>query len=395
MKKSNYVAKQDSDVNKALPLEWIDLGESDAPLCNESGCIIPSQHPSRKFFSPFKTGNLHLHNRFAMAPMAQQLSPEGVPNEVMAAHYASRAVQNGAALIFTEATAIDHPSIGEQFPFMPRLRRGVGEEGHAGLAKAVHAAGGAIFMQLWHPGAHDMGPLDASQVISPSGYWPISGSRGRAATQGDIDELVAAYADASALAQELGYDGVEIHGAHGYLIDQFLWTATNQRNDNYGGTPRNRARFAAEIVAAVRAKTGPNFPISFRLSQWKSRVRGANLADAADLEELLAPISEAGVDLFHVSVRHYDKPAFVGSDLTLAGWVKKITGKSVITVGSVGLDEQGHPDSQFDFSPLAARLERGEFDLVSVGRALLQQPDWVSQQAAQFSFHRNPLLKNS
>jgi len=342
--------------------------------------------PPHPLFSPFSMGKLRLHNRFALAPMGQQRSPGGIPDEAMADYYASRAAQGGAALIFTEATAIDHHSVGDQFPAMPRLRRGEGERGHARLAEAVHAVGGVIFLQIWHPGSHDMGPLDARQVVSPSGYWPVRGVHGRVASQHDIDELVAAYADAAALARTLGYDGVEVHGAHGFLIDQFLWPVTNRRDDGYGGAPQARARFATEVVAAVRASTSTDFPISFRLSQWKSRVRGARLVDDPDaLAALIEPINASGVDLFHVSVHHYDETAFADSELSLAGWVKTITGKPVVTVGGVGLDTNEQPDPGFDFSGLSTRFERGEFDLVSVGRAMLAQPDWLARQSTRFS----------
>lgn len=383
-------------MSKASSSAWIDLGDPAAPQCADGVCSIPDAPGMHPLFTPFSLGGLHLRNRFALAPMGQQRSPGGVPDAAMAAYYASRVVNDGAALIFTETTAIDHPSVGEQFPAMPRLRRGVGEAGHAGVAAAVQAAGGAVFVQLWHPGAHDMGPVDDAQAISPSGHWPVGGAHGRAADQADIDELVAAYADAAALAQSLGYDGVEVHGAHGFLIDQFLWPVTNQRTDGYGGSPAARARFAAEVVAAVRASTGPDFPISFRLSQWKSRVRGVRLvADAEELRALIEPISAAGVDLFHVSVHRYDEAAFAGSQLSLAGWVKAITGKPVVTVGAVGLDAREQPDPAFNFTALTSRFERGEFDLVAVGRALLQQPDWISQQAARLSSHSTPSAKGN
>ncbi|WP_340613372.1 12-oxophytodienoate reductase [Xenorhabdus thailandensis] len=368
------------------PFTWIDNGETSAPLCTDGMCTILDTPQANPLFTPFTLGKLCLRNRFALAPMGQQRSPGGVPDAAMAAYYVSRAAQGGAGLIVTESTAIDHPSVGEKFPKWPRLRRGPGEAGHAALADAVHEAGSAVFVQLWHPGSHDLGPQDSTQAISPSGHWPISGAHGRAATKRDIDELIGAYADAAALAQELGYDGVELHGAHGFLIDQFLWTVTNQRSDEYGGSPVARARFAAEVVAAVRARTGPAFPISFRVSQWKSRVHGARLvADAEELATLLAPINAAGVDLFHVSVHRYDEAAFDGSDLSLAGWVKTITGKPVMTVGAVGLDRQARPDPLFDFLPLVSRFKQGEFDLVAVGQALLHQPDWLAQQAVRFS----------
>lgn len=205
-------------------------------------------------------------------------------------------------------------------------------------------------------------------------------------TQADLDDVIAAFAEAAAAAERIGFDGVEIHGAHGYLIDQFLWEGTNRRTDAYGGDLVARAKFAAEIVAAVRAAVSPTFPIIFRYSQWKQEAYGARLAETPEeLEAILAPLAAAGVDAFHASTRRYWLPEFEGSDLNLAGWTKKLTGKPTITVGSVGLDGdfikgfmgEGSPVKNID--DLLDRLERDEFDMVAVGRALLQDPEWAAK----------------
>ncbi|KHF37566.1 NADH oxidase [Paenibacillus sp. P1XP2] len=175
--------------------------------------------------------------------------------------------------------------------------------------------------------------------------------------------------------------------AHGYLIDQFLWERTNRRTDEYGGDMMKRARFAIEVVAAVRAAVGPDFPIALRLSQWKTTHYDAKLADTPEkLEQLLTALAEAGVDIFHCSTRRFWEPEFEGSDLNFAGWAKKLTGKTVITVGSVGLDEaftslftEGKGAGQKDIDELLNRLEKQEFDLVAVGRALLADPEWAAK----------------
>lgn len=134
-------------------------------------------------------------------------------------------------------------------------------------------------------------------------------------------------------------DGVELHGAHGYLLDQFLWAGTNRRTDAYGGDPVARTKFAAEIVAAVRETVSPDFPVIFRYSQWKQEAYDARLAQTPEeLDAILTPLAAAGVDAFHASTRRYWLPEFEGSDLNLAGWTKKLTGRPTITVGSVGLD---------------------------------------------------------
>ena len=121
-------------------------------------------------------------------------------------------------------------------------------------------------------------------------------------TQADIDETIASFVRSAVSARELGFDGVELHGAHSYLIDQFFWDATNQRTDKYGGSFTNRLTFAVELVRAVRAAVGPEFPIGFRFSQWKQGDYDCKLAKTpGELERFLMPLATAGVDLFHAS----------------------------------------------------------------------------------------------
>lgn len=142
----------------------------------------------------------------------------------------------------------------------------------------------------------------------------------------DIKEVIEAFARAARDAQMLGFDGVEIHGAHGYLIDQFFWDYTNKRTDQYGGkTLAERTRFAMELVQAVRNAVGKEFPIDFRFSQWKLGNYDAKLAySPEELESLLIPLSNAGVDIFRASTRRFWEPEFPGSPLNLAGWTKKL-----------------------------------------------------------------------
>jgi len=139
----------------------------------------------------------------------------------------------------------------------------------------------------------------------------------------DIKEVINAFAAAAAAAKDIGFDGIEVHGAHSFLIDEFLWTKTNQRNDAYGGSIGNRTRFAAEIVAAVRTSVGLDFLIAFRYSKWKQGDYKARIANnPLELEKTLVPLVNAGVDIFHPSTHRYESPAFAGSDLSLAGWTK-------------------------------------------------------------------------
>ncbi|MDH6705658.1 2,4-dienoyl-CoA reductase-like NADH-dependent reductase (Old Yellow Enzyme family) [Kitasatospora sp. MAA19] len=337
---------------------------------------------------PVTINGLTVPNRIVMAPMTRRFSPGGVPGEDVRSYYARRAAA-GVGLIVTEGTYVGHESAG-QSDDIPRFH---GEDQLAGWARVaadVHAAGGTIVPQLWHIGmARKQGdpPFADAPAVGPSGI-RLDGTEGtgRAMTRTDLDAVIGAFAEAATAAERIGFDGVELHGAHGYLLDQFLWAGTNRRTDAYGGAPVARTKFVAELVAAVREAVSPGFPVIFRYSQWKLENYDVRLAETPqELEAILAPLAEAGVDAFHASTRRYWVPEFDGSDLNLAGWTRKLTGRPAITVGSVGLDGdfvrafvgEGAPVQGID--DLLDRLERDEFDLVAVGRALLQDPQWAAK----------------
>ncbi len=305
-----------------------------------------------------------------MAPMTRAKSPGRVPGEEVAAYYRRRA-EGGVGLIITEGTYIPHPGAG----FEANVPNFHGSESLAGwghVCKEVHQAGGKIMPQLWHVGLM----LQAGEVLTSDGVGPSM-------SQQDIDQVVLAYGQAAASAERLGFDGIEIHGAHGYLIDQFFWQGTNQRTDHYGGDMVARTRFAVEVIEEIRKNVSPSFPVVLRFSQWKQQDFSARLADTpAQLERFLAPLTSAGVDMFHCSTRRYSEPEFEGSALNLAGWTKKLTGKPSITVGSVSINRDFV--ASFMSSEAAAgyhdeRLDRGEFDLVAIGRALIANPSWPLQ----------------
>ncbi|GGK73609.1 NADH:flavin oxidoreductase [Streptomyces flaveus] len=337
---------------------------------------------------PVSLNGLTVPNRIVMAPMTRRFSPGGVPGEDVVGYYARRAAA-GVGLIVTEGTYVGHESAG-QSDDIPRFHGAEQLAGWAKVAEAVHAAGGTIVPQLWHIGmVRSAGepPYADAPAVGPSGIRPDgTEGTGKAMTQADLDEVIAAFAEAAAAAERIGFDGVELHGAHGYLIDQFLWSGTNRRADEYGGDLVSRTKFAAEIVAAVRAAVSPSFPVIFRYSQWKQEAYHARLAESpSELEALLTPLASAGVDAFHASTRRYWHPEFDGSGLNLAGWTKKLTGKPAITVGSVGLNGDfikafvGEGAAVKGIDDLLDRLENEEFDLVAVGRALLQDPEWAAK----------------
>jgi 2,4-dienoyl-CoA reductase-like NADH-dependent reductase (Old Yellow Enzyme family) len=341
-------------------------------------------------FRPFSLGPLTLDNRIVMAPMTRNASPGNIPNENVVEYYRRRAA-GGAGLIITEGTCIDHIAA-SGYPDVPYFH---GEKALAGwqqVVDAVHAEGGKIAPQLWHVGA--MRKAGTPPEGDVDGYCPsgmnMPGKVNRhAMSKADINEVVDAFARGAAAAQELGFDAVEIHGAHGYLVDQFFWAGTNVREDEYGGSMENRGRFAREILEAVRREVGKDFPVILRFSQWKQQDFSARMADTPEqLEQFLTPLGESGVDIFHCSTRRFWEPEFEGSDLNLAGWTRKITGKPAITVGSVGLNADFIPlpgESTFreaepaSLDSLVEKMERDEFDLVAVGRAMIANPDWANR----------------
>lgn len=338
-------------------------------------------------FKPFNVKSLSLKNRIAMAPMTRSFSPKGIPTQEVADYYRRRA-EGGTGLLITEGTTIND-AVATMDSKIPQIH---GQEALAGWQKVVedvHAVGGKIIPQLWHVGmARNPKNAPFSELASagPSGLLSPGKQVAEPMTVEHINNVINAFAQAAKDAQKVGFDGIEIHGAHGYLVDQFFWSGTNQRTDEWGGSMANRSRFAVEIIKAIRAATGPDFPIVLRYSQWKQQDYAARLAETPELlEQFLAPLADAGVDIFHCSTRRYWEPEFAGSDLNLAGWTKKLTGKSTMTVGSVGLDGDffgafsGQGSNTRSIDDLIERLDKGEFDLVAVGRALIQDPQWANK----------------
>lgn len=343
----------------------------------------------RPLFSPLALGNLRLRNRIAMAPMTRNFTREGLPAEGVADYYRRRA-EGGAGLIITEGVAPPH-SVAQQVRQSPIMQGDAAVATWREVTAAVQGAGSAIFLQVWHTGlgrkaSATANPLEPS--IGPSDYLPDQELPARAMEQRDFDEVIESFGQAADLAQRAGFDGVNIHGAHGYLIDQFFWERTNLRSDDYGGTVANRARFGAEIVAEVRRRVRPGFIIMFRFSQWKGPDYQARLATTPDeLAAYLQPLADAGVDIFDASTRRFWQAEFDDSPLNLAGWAKKLTGRPAMTVGSVSLDlplqsrgtqvKDVAGVSHANLVRLMEMFNRGDFDIVGVGRAIIANPDWA------------------
>jgi 2,4-dienoyl-CoA reductase-like NADH-dependent reductase (Old Yellow Enzyme family) len=362
---------------------------------------IATAHRLAPLLQPLKVRGLTIANRVVMAPMTREMAADRIPGPDIAAYYRRRA-EGQVGLIVTEGIGIDDPAAVDM-PGVPILHGDAALAGWRHVVDEVHAAGGKIIPQLWHQGAMrdaalspnpEVGPRRPSGTIGPLGKVSLEPDKverlvaeTKPMTDSEIGDVIAAYARSAHNAMAVGFDGIAIHGGHGYLPDNFLWHGTNRRTDRWGGDHRGRATFVVELVRAIREAIGEDLPIILRFSQFKMQDYNAQLAETPDeLAAMLVPIAEAGVDIFDGSQRFFDTPIFEGSPLNLGGWSKKLTGKLGMAVGGVGLD-QGKRDHHIDsgsgasdnLDRLVARFERGEIDLIGIGRSLLNDPDWLGK----------------
>lgn len=359
-------------------------------------------------FTPFTLGSMTVPNRFVMSPMTRRQASNGIPLPEVADYYRRR-VEGGVGLIVTEGVAIDHQSsvgwTGVDGPEIPHIYGDGPLAAWSHIVDVIHRAGGRAVTQLWHQGAMRVsgtGPYPDAPSMRPSGFWGPSDGRitmtpeymSRVGdplppmTESDIADIIASYGRGAANAKRVGFDAVGIHAAHGYLLDTFMWKGTNHRTDKWGGSITDRIEIVREVVRAVRASVG-DLPIVMRVSQWKQQDYDAQIArDPGELEAIMGPLADDGVDLFDISARNFDAPAFSGSETSLSGWVKKVTGKPTMTVGSIGLatalfdKADGSAETTDNLRALLARFEENEFDLAGIGRMLIAQPDWVNRAAA-------------
>jgi 2,4-dienoyl-CoA reductase-like NADH-dependent reductase (Old Yellow Enzyme family) len=344
-------------------------------------------------FRPFNLRGMELKNRIVMAPMTRSQSPSWAPNDENVAYYRRRA-ENEVGLILSEGTLTRRKGASNDAA-IPLFW---GEEplrGWKRVIDAVHAAGGKMGPQIWHQGMSrkpGTGHFPDAPSDGPSGITLTGKKIGEEPSEAEVLDMAQAYADAAGDAKRLGFDCIELHGAHAYLIDEFFWAVTNQRTDRFGGTIEKRAEFAAEAIRRCRAAVG-DLPIIIRISQWKSTDYNARVATTPqEMERWLKVLVDAGVDMIHCSQRRIWEAEFPEIDgeggLNFAGWTKKLTGLPTMSVGSVGLTTEftgafrGEGSKAGNFDNAIERLDRGEYDLVAVGRAVLQDPEWAKKVKA-------------
>ena len=334
-------------------------------------------------FEEYKLKNLVLRNRVVMAPMTRNQSPGGIPTDDVISYYARRAKAE-VGLIITEGIEVSHKA-SSAYPNVPRLDTNEAREGWKKVVDGIKNNNGAVIAQLWHCGGFrklGMQPNPEVPGYTASGLVKPGKKVAYEMTIKDIKETIDAYASDAKICQDLGFDGVEIHGAHGYLIDNFLWGGTNIREDSYGGSIGKRSQFVSDIIKAVKENVDDTFIVGLRFSQWKQHDFSAKLASTPDdLRKILIPPVEAGLDFLHSSMRRFWESEFEDSEENLAYWTKKISNIPTIGVGSVGLDsdfiDMTAPAKPTSIDKALDDIAKEKYDLIAVGRALLSDYEWV------------------
>ncbi|MED3727784.1 NADH:flavin oxidoreductase [Priestia filamentosa] len=333
----------------------------------------------KKLFEGVTLGNTLLDNRVGVAPMTRtSATAKGLVTNEMISYYTSFA-KGGFGLIITEGTYTDH-QYSQCYFYQPGMIDEEQEKTWKQLVDSVHEEGAKIFMQLEHTGPLSQGNRFVEGTIAPSSVQPkgeqleFYGGKGpfplpKEATKEEIKEVINGFVHSAKRAQSVGFDGVEIHGANGYLLDAFLTDYTNHRKDEYGGSTENRVRLLVEIAKAVREEVGPNFTVGIRISQSKvNDYEHRWVGKEKDAKIIFGQLGQSGLDYIHVTEHRAQQPAFNTSDLSLAALAKKYGGIPVIA--------NGHLEDPLVASEM---IERGEADVITLGKGALANHDWVQK----------------
>lgn len=327
-------------------------------------------------WSPIRIGSTELDNRVALAPMTRiSATEDGHATERMASYYRTFA-RGGFGLLITEGIYPD-TAHSQGYHYQPGIATEEQARSWAKVVDGVHEAGAKIFAQLMHAGAQSQGNRFVASSVGPSAVAPkgeqLAFYRGEgpypvpsAITESQMKEVREGFVTAALHAQQAGFDGVEIHGANGYLLDQFLTDYLNQRDDQYGGSPENRVRFAAEICRDVREAVGPGMTVGIRISQSKVSDNEHRWSGGAEEAEVIfGTLGATGIDFVHTTEYSATEAAFEGTGETLAALAKRYSGVPVIANGK--LDD---PDTA------VSMLAGGPADVVALGKAALANRNW-------------------
>jgi 2,4-dienoyl-CoA reductase-like NADH-dependent reductase (Old Yellow Enzyme family) len=330
-----------------------------------------------QLFETLEISNIKLKNRVGLAPMTRTSATEdGLATEQMANYYAKFA-KGGFGLIITEGTYPDE-QYSQGYTDQPGIANDKQVEAWRKVISSIHSNGAKIFCQIMHAGALSQGNRYKNETIGPSavkpkgeqlGFYGGSGefSVPKEMTTEDIKEVVQSFANAAKRAKQAGYDGIEIHGANGYILDQFLTDYTNHRTDQYGGSTENRVRLLVEVLQAVREEVGSEYPVGIRISQGKVNDYEHKWAnDENDANIIFSSLSQAGTDFIHVTEYDALNPAFEENGPTLAALAKQYGKVPVIANGKLHEPEKAEEI-----------IQKGEADVITIGTGGLANPDWV------------------
>ncbi|MEC1600919.1 NADH:flavin oxidoreductase [Bacillus halotolerans] len=333
----------------------------------------------KQLFENVSIGNITLENRVGVAPMTRiSATSEGLVTDQMVSYYTSFA-RGGFGLVITEGTYIDD-QYSQTYLDQPGIAFDEQANSWKKVVNSVHNEGAKIFMQIQHSGALSQGNHFIRETIAPSPVQPKGEQldfylgKGpfktpREATKEDIKDVITAFVQAAKRAKSVGFDGVEIHGANGYLLDEFLTDYTNQRNDEYGGSTENRVRLLVEVSKAVREAVGQNFTIGIRISQGKvNDYTHKWYGKEKDAEIIFGQLGQIGLDYIHVTEHRAWEPAFDSGKATLASLAKKY--------GNITIIANGHLED-----PIKAKnmIEKGDADIITIGKGALANHDWVNK----------------
>ncbi len=327
---------------------------------------------------PVRFSSVEVPNRFALAPMTRtSAEADGTPNALMADHY-ERYAKGGFGLVITEGTYTDDKA-SQGYANQPGIINDQQVAGWKAIVDRVHSAGSRIFIQLMHAGAQFQANRYTDQPQGPSPVIPKGAPLGfygdqtewktpEAMSESDIQAAIDGFALSAANAKAAGFDGIEIHGANGYLLNQFLSTHFNQRDDRYGGSLENRLRLVTEVVNAVRKAVGEDFPVGIRLSQGTVTDPDYQLPEGeAGFRRIVEAVRDAGADFVHTTDGDVNRQHFAEGNGSLASVAHEVAGIELILNG--GIDEINCQDVANQFPGT----------LLAVGKKALANPDFVQR----------------
>lgn len=327
---------------------------------------------NNKLFTEFNLKNFTLKNRIGVAPMTRMSAgDESIPRQDVLEFLVRRA-QNGASIVYTEAIVTDYESA-QGYPGQSRMVTQAQIDAWKPAVKAIQKEGAIAIMQMFHCGRMAWTEVNpAHRSIAPSGIAPtqenpITGAPypvPEVMSRFDIEHVINGFVETARGAIEAGFDGVEIHGAHGYLISQFLSSYSNKRTDNYGGSVKNRCRFAREVIQAVKKVIPDNRLLIFRISDWGIADMEVSLFETQEnYQTTVKLLSEEAIDAISVSTYEYQQPAF-GTDKNMAQLTREVTDMPLMICGGI-----------YDRASAEDALKNA--DIILNGKSTLLNPNWV------------------